>query len=232
MESLLYFFEKHHLLLMSIITLLLWYFKLFENNRRSYIGLLLLPIIHRKSIAYLSYYSSMYPCLISYIFIWACVSIIIFPTSPTVYLIQAGCIICVEFYITIAYGLRLKNRLLSLIIFLAISCFLCVGIVKSIIALSYQPLVEYDFYLQILTVVFCIYILGSIIILNRFFEEIIAFFVFFGILIYSVLQVLATIVISIDIFKHFNFAAYATLFLFIFWIISVPWIRYLKSKNM
>lgn len=95
---------------------------------------------------------------------------------------------------------------------------------------DFQPMNNIDFIEAIYLFIGSVFIMSRIINKDRFVENLEAFFVFFGLILYSFLQILSTIMLSFDFFRNFNFALFATLITMLFWLVSVPWIRRLKSR--
>lgn len=74
------------------------------------------------------------------------------------------------------------------------------------------------------------YVVIRIIVKNRFEEDLVDFFAFFGLLIYSFLHTLSGIAEVTDFFEAYHFGSIATFMGILFWLVSVLWVRRLKYK--
>lgn len=75
-----------------------------------------------------------------------------------------------------------------------------------------------------------VYILAKIVIRDQFESDFPAFFLFFGLALYSFLQCLSTILIALDFHGNFEFGVYSGIITNLFWLVCIPWLKHLKSR--
>ena len=230
MNFLLKFAQVHGIFVLAVLTASLWYFFLFNNKMWRVLKLIYFPVSHISSIANIYKNPSAFPITICYVISITGVFQAIFSTSPYVYLFSWGLILAVELYGVIAYLFRINKMRSYVASIVPVLIIISYGMVRTIQARDYQFMNNIDFVVSLLIFIGSVNVIGQIILKDRFVEELIPFFIFFGLIIYSFLHGLSSVAISIDILANLDFAYYSTITTLLFWTGSVPWIRYLKYR--
>jgi hypothetical protein len=212
------------------ITATLWYFLKCDCMSRSLLKLVSFRISHFNQVRNL--YSN--PAVVVILITWAIgiTGVIRFFSvdDPYLYLCTWGIMILVESYCLTAYVFKLGKTTSSIFCFLLILLFSGIGIVLSIKNRSYEPMNLIDFIENIYLFIGSAFILFRIAKFGRFYEELDAFFIFFGILVYAFLHALSSSILSLNPFAYFDFAYLSTLITMLYWSAVIPWTRRVKSK--
>lgn len=96
---------------------------------------------------------------------------------------------------------------------------------------TYNPINTTDFYNIILLMFGSILIMRGLIYYETFIDNIEAFFIFFGFIMYFGLHVLASNAISLNFIRNWNFGQYATLLSLIYWLGSILVVWKIRSKH-
>lgn len=211
-------------------TIALWYYLKLEGVPRSIIKLIFFPIAHFNQIKKLYNCPSAIVILISYTIILCEIMRTFFSSSPYLYLMSWGMVLIVESYCVSAYAFKLKKGKFFTFCLGLILLLTCIGIYSSISNRSYKPMIVFDFAEDIYLFVGSAFILTRIAKYGRFHEELDAFFIFFGMLIYAFLHSLSSSILSLDPFEYFDFAYLSTMITMLYWSVTIPWIRRVKSK--
>jgi len=230
MNSLVEFFQTHGVFAVSGIVAILWYLFLLESKSRSPLRLVVFPVGHLREMLDPRGYPTAIPITLSYLIFVGGIASLISGQDARVCLAGWCLLLLYELGAIAAYFLRPMNRkillLLSVLILLAVSY----GAFKTVQLKNFQIMNAIDFAAQTILFLGSVAALSIIIIKDRFVHEISSFFVFFGLIIYSFLQSLSTIMLTFDFFQNFDFAYSATLITLLFWLVSIPWIKRLKSR--
>jgi hypothetical protein len=155
---------------------------------------------------------------------------LLFPSTPWVYITVWGAILAYEIFGVTTYVFRIMKIQFYLICIAIIIIFIGYGILKTIQIEGYQLMTRFDFAVCIYLFIVSVYVLARIIVRDSFKEDLEAFFIFSGLVLYSFLHLLAAGVLALGVVKNFDYAYYATLIAMLFWIVVIPWIRHLTHK--
>lgn len=212
-----------------IAVTVLWYYYILERENHSFLRLLIFPISNKSNILSFDLFPAGIPIVFCYLITLQDISTLIADRDPLVFLIS----VCISTLFIVFYPLHwlFKFNKIFNILYFAVS----VAIVGFFGYLTYyyknfEIWNNFDFVVQIVTLCISLYVISRVIIKDLFVEKLIDFFVFTGLIIYSFLQIVATIMMKFGFSENFNFATIASFSTMIFWIISVPWILRLKSK--
>ena len=231
MNSIISMVETHGVFMSSAVTALLWYGFILDTKPRSFIRLLGFPLFHFQAIRNIRENPATFPIALCYVIILGAIIQLILPNNPYIFVVGWWLILIYELFGVTSYILRPKKTSSFLIIITIILLFVGYGAVNTILLRSYQFMNRIDFIESIYIFIGSIYIVASINLRDRFFEELESFFVFFGLIIYSFLHVLSTSMLAFGVREYFDYTLYATLTAMFFWLISIPWIRHLKFKH-
>ncbi len=212
------------------LTAVLWYFLKFEGVPRSFIKLIFFPFAHFIQIKNIYYHPSAIVILLAYTIVLCEIIRLLFSSSPYLYLASWGMVIVVEIFCVSAYAFKLRKGKSFTFCLVFILLFVCFGVYLSIISKSYNPMNFLDFTENIYLFIGSAFILVRIAKYGRFYEELDAFFIFFGMLIYAFLHALSSSILSLNPFKYFDFAYLSTLITMLYWSAVIPWTRRVKSK--
>lgn len=95
---------------------------------------------------------------------------------------------------------------------------------------NYQPVNIVDFFNLLILLTGSILILRYILLKKSFVENIEAIFIFSGFILYFILHILASNILTFDFLKYWSFGKNATLIGFIYWIGSIVCIRKIRSR--
>lgn len=96
---------------------------------------------------------------------------------------------------------------------------------------TYNPINTTDFYNIILLMFGSILIIRGLVHYDTFIDNVEAFFIFFGFVMYFGLHVLASNAISLNFIRNWNFGQYATLISLIYWLGSILVVWKIRSKH-
>jgi len=224
------FIHENRVAFFSVLTALFWYGTIFPVKPRSFLKFLCFPIGHRESL--LNLQSNPEAILITFFY----VRFIIWPITltpfynPVLYVAYVVVIWTTELFLFSDYLFRLKNNFLKIIVLIC-SLLLSTAIgFDTILYRNYQIVNNFDFFVSIYLFFISLITIIRISITGEIQSELITYFVFLGFAIYSFLQILSSIILRYDFLSNYNFNHTAFLVSIIFWLISVPWYRHLKSK--
>lgn len=230
MVSIFNFISVYSGFLLSGINALLFYFFLFEAAPRSFARLVAFPFLHFQSLLSIREHPIIIPIVFCYFIFVGGIASLIAPSQPYVYFVWWGLILMCELFMPTAYVLKLR-RILPILIFIVIFLiFISYGIIMTIQIKEYKVMNAVDFISKIYVFAFSLFVMIYIIIKDRFARDFKAFFVFFGLILYSFLHIISTIALEWDFLGSLDFAFWATRITMLFWIASIPWIRHLQSK--
>ncbi|TKJ38546.1 hypothetical protein CEE37_12330 [candidate division LCP-89 bacterium B3_LCP] len=230
MKFILTIISLHGVITLSGLTAFFWYIFIFKAESRSPLRLLIFPFAHFSQAFYTYNNPEVFPIMLGYVTFSCSLIQLFFPSSQLIYLFVWGTILAYEIFGVTTYVIRV-SKIQFLIICIALTTILIgYGIIRTMQIENYQLMTRFDFIISIYLFIASVYILTRIIIKDSFTEDIEAFFVFFGLIIYSFLHLLAASILALGIVENFDYAFYATLITMLFWILVIPWIRYLKSK--
>ena len=224
------FINLHAALGLSALVVLMWYLHLFTSRPRSPLRLLVFPLAHWRAVADVRENVATMPIMLAYLLFMGGVASLIHDSLLTSLIVWCLLLLYELFAIT-AYFLKSRNQRALVICSLLILLVIGYGAYRTILAeWDFQIMNNYDFAGQIVLFLGSVLAIAIIIVKDRFAQEVDAFFVFFGLTIYSFLQSLSTIMLAFNFFANANFPYYTTLITLVFWLMSVPWIRRLKSR--
>jgi len=223
------FASKYHLLIIGLINAVLWYIYIFPLKKRSVLNFALFPFFNAGRIINVRDNISTFPITYSYILIIYGIVFQLF-TNDYVYCIGFGLLLIIESYVVISYVFQARKKGVNLSFLSFITVLVGLAIAVTLKTGDYQILNRFDFCENLIIFSGSSYIVFKIIIKDKFTEEMEAFFIFFGIIIYSFLHILATILLIFNIAEFFIYASNATLLTFIYWMIIIPWIHRLRSE--
>lgn len=216
--------------LVMILTVL-WYFFFFENKSRSALRLALFPLIHTSALLRIRENPAVLPVGMGYFLALGGIAMLLTDCSPYTYVIQEGVyLVFLTFCMTsIVLDLQEGDRR---ILTSAASIILIAGFctILSMVIKSYTPMNILDLIVNVYTFLVSAHVAASIVVRSSFAEDMVAFFVFFGLVVSSFLHCLATIMEAFDFVKYFDFSYCTLLTILVFWLVSVPWIHHLKSR--
>jgi len=230
MNAILGFLQTHGVLLLSGLIALLWYLFLFRYRPRSFIRFAAFPISHFRLVLDVRENPYTIPITLCYLIFAGGIASIVSSSDPHAFLIGWCLALLYELSALTAYFLIPKSKRILLVCSVIILLFVGYGAIKTIQAKDFQIMNNFDFAAQVYIFIGSILAVAGIIIKDRFAKEVDAFFVFFGLIIYSFLQSLSTIMLAFDFVQNFDFAYYATLITLLFWLVSIPWVKRLKSR--
>ena len=228
-ESVTQFASKYHLLIIGLINSVLWYIYVFPVKKRTALNYSLFPVFNFGRIINISDNAPTFPITYSYLLVLYGIIYQLF-ANRYVYSIGFGLLLIYESYVVIAYVFQARRGIARYSLLTLIGTLVAFAIVLTLRTNDFQILNRFDFCENLIIFSGSSYIVFKIIIKDRFAEEIEAFFIYFGIIIYSFLHILATILLIFNIADNFIYASNATLLTFIYWMIIIPWIHRLRSE--
>jgi len=215
---------------LSGITAMLWYLVLFRSMHRSAAGIIFFPIAHSGSVVNVRDNTETIPIVLCYLMFIIGLGSLLSSADPNVYISGWGLLLLYQLIAISAYFLNPRHRVILSIISLIFLLLVIYFAVKTVRTEVFQIMNNLDFVTQVYVIIGSIIAIVSIIRNDRFAKEPETLFVFFGLIIYSFLQCLSTIMLAFDFIQNFDFAYYATLITLLFWLASIPWIKRLKSR--
>lgn len=97
---------------------------------------------------------------------------------------------------------------------------------------SYNPINTTDFYNIIILMLGTVIILRNLLSQESFLENIEAFFIFSGFILYFGLHILASNTLSLGFLENWNFGQYATMISLIYWLGSIFFIWKIRSRHL
>ena len=170
------------------------------------------------------------PINLSVLLIITGILIFINGANPLNYLVNWGVVLFYETYAIIGYSFRILNKIVLIFLAILSAATISSTIWKCNSTYSYNPMITLDFFIMVLLTFVSLVPVIRICLADRLLEEAEGFFIMTGFSLYCALQVLSGIVVYLDIFENFAYASTSIKVLMIYWIISVPWIHYLKSN--
>ncbi|MCX6640313.1 MAG: hypothetical protein NTW14_07505 [bacterium] len=222
--------EIYLTLALALLTTWVWYQFVFTAPSRSWAKALIFPFSHFRQIIDLREFPAAFVIFYCYLHILDAVFAYLITPTPYIFLIEWGVIIFAELTLIFLYFFKLSDWKYCLLFLLTVSLYLGYACWKTIQARDYQVLNAFDFGEEVFLFLVALYVIIRIVRQDRFIAELEAFFVFLGLIIYSFLQCLSTIALAYNFFANLDFAYWATLLTFMFWTLSVPWMRHLKYK--
>jgi len=213
----------------SLFALILWNYYIFDVEKRGIKRLVFFPITEHRPLFNPKRRPDTIPLAFNYILIFQVILMFITGLSPVTSLIF-WCIFLFYLCFIISQYIFYSIKYLPTI---TITVCGIVMIISSLITLqvkNFELMNVIDFTVHVYVFLGSLFIIGTIVVKEKFEEKLIDFFVFFGLLILSFLQIIATVPIAKDFFQYMDVGIIATLITVIFWIISVPWIIKLRCK--
>ena len=220
---------KYHLLILGFLNSALWYCYVVRWKNKNVLKFVLFPILHFGNVIRARDNASSFPIMYSFLLILYGIAYQI-QTDIYVYCIGFGLLLVYESFAVLGYAFEIKTIKSALALLSVIGIIISIAVYKTIDKLDYQILCRFDFYENLAIFTGACYIVYTISKRDYFVEELEAFFIFFGVILYSFMHILATILLIFDISKNFVFASNATLLTFIYWMSIIPWIRRLRSE--
>ncbi len=222
--------KLHGVFIFSGLTAVLWYLFLFKSQPRSLVGIVFFPLAHHKSLLKVRENTDTIPIVLCYLMFVSGIGSLVSSSDPIVFLLGWCLLLLFELNVIAAYYLEPVNKRVLAIISVLILLIVIYGAVKTVQAKDFQVMNNLDFAAQIVLFIGSVIAVTRIIMRDRFAAEMDAFFVLFGLIIYSFLHSLSTIMLAFDAIQNFDFAYYTTLITLLFWLVSIPWIKRLKSR--
>jgi len=230
MNTLLTFTTTHLVFCLSGLVTLIWYYNTRKYGPRKFLYFLFYPLVHFREVVTPTAHPAAFILTFTYLTFLSGVEHFLFPTNPYVYVIGWGVFLLFECCMILIYVLRPMKRLIwNLITFLPLIA-ISTGIYLSILKHNYQPLNILDFIVQVIMFAGAIYGLVDIFRIEVSSENVEAFFIMLGLIIYSFLHILSTSILIVDFVEYFDFPYYVELITLIYWIAIIPWIKRLKFK--
>jgi hypothetical protein len=224
------FLKYHGNQILTGITALAWYLYSFSSKPGSLIKLLFFPAAHFRAILQIRQFPAAFVIGHCYlVFIFGIVQLC-WPASPHVYLVGWGLFVLFDIFTVTLYLFNIRKTGHYLFVGIISLAYIIYVIVNSIHLRSYAPLITLGFAIDVYVFIVAVIILSSVVIKGIFHKEIDAFFIFFGWLVNSFLDILSSSILSIDFIEHFDFSYYATLITMLYWCAIILWIRRLKYK--
>jgi hypothetical protein len=225
--------ENYGAIASLIITMVLWYWFIFAEKPRSIIKLLAFPAFHFRELLDIREHPSTFPIVLCYVTILGFIGGVSFPQSFYIFLAQWGLILTYEVFGVTSYIFRLRKISWFLIIIGIMLIIVSYGSIRTIQLRDnqFQLMNTIDFIESCYIFIGAIYIIVSIIVKERFWEDLESFFVFFSLIIYSFSHLLSTSPLALDFVEGYAYTLYSTIIAMFFWSVSVPWIRHLRAKH-
>ncbi len=154
----------------------------------------------------------------------------LFIFSPYIGLAEWGIFLISEAFLISIYLFRLEKLRSVLICLTVIMLYAAWGAFSTSQARDDQVLNAFDFGECTYLLFASSWIIFRIIKEDRFEQDLVAFFTFFGVVTYAALQIIATIIMAFDFRENEDFSFFAVIITFTFWLLAVPWIRRLRYK--
>ena len=224
---------KYHLLILGFLNSALWYHYVIRLENKSAINFILFPLRHFGNVIRVRDNASTFPIMYSFLLIFYGIAYqvkIDIYTDIYVYCIGFGILLVYESFAVLSYAFEIRRMKSAFALLAFIGLIISIAVYQTIDKLNYQILCRFDFYENLVIFTGASYIVYTICKKDLFVEELEAFFIFFGVILYSFMHILATILLIFDISKNFVFASNATLLTFIYWMSIIQWIRRLRSE--
>ena len=196
----------HALYLLAGLTGFLWYKFIFQVEPRSLRRLLLFPVSHAHQVWDMRKYPSAFPIGLAYIYIITFIISILYYEDRYVYTFCWGLILIYELFGLVSYIFGSEKQLFKIITLILIVFFVSYGMLSCLILRNYDYMTNIDFIESILLFACSLFVVIWIIVKDLFAKNIDAFFVFFGLVIYSFLHILSNVPAVIDFMKLYYFA--------------------------
>lgn len=217
-------------LILSALVVIFWYRRLLEATPRSLVRVLAFPGWHWRQLLGLRDHPAAFPIFFCYLYVLD--SLFALCVNPTAYLTLAewSFILIAESFLVCLYLFDLRKGGARVFCLAIIAFYAGVGSVLTLKQRNYQIYNAFDFGECAFLLLAGSWIIGQLIRRDRFEQDLVALFTFFGLTLYAALQLLATIIMSFDFIQNADFSTYAVMVTFLFWLAAVPWIRHLQSK--
>ena len=207
------FFIFHQLGILRVLNLVFWFYLLKKSN---------ITGLNRDAVKYFVNYLALFT-------IWN-ILMIISENSGRVYLFfwAITCIYQLYFILTILFKLAGWNYVWIEIIIPALPTTLAA--ILSFKYSNYQPVNIVDFFNSLILLTGSVLIVRYILLKKSFVENIETIFIFSGFILYFILHILASNILTFDFLKYWSFGKNATLIGFIYWIGSIVCIRKIRYR--
>jgi hypothetical protein len=230
MRWVLNFFLQYYFDFLTALVMLVWYVFVLEDEKKTPLKLIFLPAYYRARILDIRANPLLFPLLYNYFLFWGGMAMHLTENAPYTYFTYWIILFLYEINAPLQYLFAGRHRRLHIILLTFFLLLAAVSILKTLLIKDYEPINQADFVEVFSLFVGSIYVLAKIVIRDQFEMDFRAFFAFFGLALYSFLQCLATILIALDFHGNFEFGAYASVVADLFWLISIPWLKHLKSR--
>ncbi len=203
----------HHLGILRVLTLAFWFY-LYKKSK--------ITGLNRDAVKYFVNYLALFT-------VWN-ILMIVTENSGRVYLFFWTIISIYQLYfvLTILFKLAGWNYVWLEIIIPALPTTLAA--ILSFKYSNYQPVNIVDFFNSLILLTSSVLILRYILLKKSFVENIETIFIFSGFVLYFILQILASNIMTFDFLKYWSFCKNATLIGFIYWIGSIVCIRKIRYR--
>jgi len=207
------FFIFHQLGILRVLNLAFWFYLLKKSN---------ITGLNRDAVKYFVNYLALFT-------IWN-ILMIISENSGRVYLFfwAITCVYQLYFILTILFKLAGWNYVWIEIIIPALPTTLAA--ILSFKYSNYQPVNIVDFFNSLILLTGSVLIVRYILLKKSFVENIETIFIFSGFILYFILHILASNILTFDFLKYWSFGKNATLIGFIYWIGSIVCIRKIRYR--
>lgn len=208
----------------------LWYVYIFDYRERTLLRLLLFSMVHFQALRHIRKYPAAFVVGLFHLYILTFILESIFWNKPLVFLFCWALIDGFELFAMVAYLLgRAKGRTV-LCATLLIAAFVAVGAIRSAIFKDYRYMDNVDFVEAIILFSGSLYVVTRITLKDVFWQNLEAFFVFFGFIIYSFLCIVGTVPGVMDFLGNYSISFAVQFISMLFWLGCVPWILHLRRK--
>ncbi len=216
--------------ILNVLFILIWYVFALENERKTPFRLILLPAFYRSRILDIQANPLLFPLLFNYFLFWGGMAMLLTQNNAHTYFIYWIVLFLYEINAPLQYLFAGRNRRLYYLLITVFFLFAALSIFRAKLIKDFEPINQADFIEVFSLFAGSVYILASIVIRDQFELDFRAFFVFFGLALYSFLQCLSTILIALNFHSNFEFGAYSAIITDLFWLVSIPWLKHLKSR--
>jgi hypothetical protein len=190
------------------------------------------PVTNFRKLAFSNNYPEIIPIVFSYLlFITGAFYDYVWRNS-IVFLLNWTIMLFFEYHIVTQSLFKLDNCLKILGSSLLCIVLISISIKETVAQNNFQPMNRFDFIILVYMLAGSLVGIVRIVKRNRFEEDLIGLFVYYGLSAYALLLILATIAQALDIIENFYFTSIIIRLILLYWIFNVLWIHRLKSSLM
>jgi hypothetical protein len=218
------------MLMASLLVVIYWYKQQFPAQPRSFLRIMAFPFYHFREVLNLPNFPSVFPIFFCYLYFADTLLSLLNISSVSILVLEWSLFVAFETFLISIYWLGLKKSKSLTICFLMIVMYVLLGDYLTIHLKTWQVQNAFDFGECFYLLLASTWIVFRIIHEEGFERDLVAFFVFFGVILYSSLQIISTIIMAFDFSQNEDFSFIAVIITFLFWLLAVPWIHRLRYK--